>query len=108
MKLLFSNFFLSGKTLVFTVVKPFDEVLKCGERPIWLRNGTEFRTSNINFDADTMADFTGFNDNSEDSNDTNKTFNANDSDKIKFIKWLAIILNTRYSKEVGLFFESYS
>jgi hypothetical protein len=44
LKLLFSNFFLSGKTLVFTVVKPFDEVLKCGERPIWLHIRDESRT----------------------------------------------------------------
>ena len=44
LKLLFSNFFLSGKTLVFTVVKPFDEVLKCGERPIWLPIARTLRT----------------------------------------------------------------
>ena len=43
LKLLFSNFFLSGKTLVFTVVKPFDEVLKCAERPIWLPSFNIFR-----------------------------------------------------------------
>ena len=46
LKLLFSNFFLSGKTLVFTVVKPFDEVLKCAERPIWLPELDAVLTSN--------------------------------------------------------------
>ena len=47
LKLLFSNFFLSGKTLVFTVVKPFDEVLKCGERPIWLPLSYTLRTKHM-------------------------------------------------------------
>lgn len=36
--------FLSGKILVFTAEKPFDEVLKCGERPVWLPLGTTLRT----------------------------------------------------------------
>jgi hypothetical protein len=53
--LLFPNLQMDGKTLVFTVVKPFDEVIKCAERPVWLHKTGITRT---NFQEENVIDHT--------------------------------------------------
>lgn len=42
--LLFTNFYVSGESVGFTLVEPFKDMLEYSDSPVWLRLGTTLRT----------------------------------------------------------------